>query len=146
MRHVEPSRSHTPPCPSPGAASSVRLRVNSCDACRVVASVVALRLRRQLGRVIRIGREPSMLPSEARYVVLTNIVALLGATFTLGFAPILLLAGAWLYPALQVVYALVYLPPLWLNRRRHHVAATTWLVLGSHLAVVSQVPVEGRGF
>ena len=102
--------------------------------------------RDTLGRLIRFGRTPEMAPSEARYVVLTNIVALLGATFTLGFAPILLLSGSLIYPALQVIYALVYLPPLWLNLRRRHLAATTWLLLGSHLAVVSQVVVEGTGF
>jgi class 3 adenylate cyclase len=103
--------------------------------------------RRQFtGRLIRIGRHPAMAPSAARYVVLTNIVALLGAVFTLGFAPVLVLSGDPLYPALQVVYALGYLPVLWLNHRGRHVAATTWLLLGSHLAVVSQVLVEGRGF
>jgi len=86
------------------------------------------------------------LPSEARYVVLTNIVAWLGIAFTLGFAPILLLSGSLLYPVLQFAYALVYLPTLYLNHRHHYVAATTWLLLGSHLAVVSQVLVEGSGF
>ena len=103
-------------------------------------------ISRLLGRMIRIGRTPSMLPSEARYVVLTNIVAILGAVFTLGFAPVLSLSGSLLYPMLQGAYALVYLPPLWLNRRGHHIAATTALLLGSHLAVVSQVLVEGHGF
>jgi class 3 adenylate cyclase len=87
-----------------------------------------------------------MLPSEARYVVLTNIIASLGVVFTLGFAPILIVTRSWIYPALQVAYALGYLPVLWLNYRRHHVAATTWLLLGSHLLVVSQVLVEGGGF
>jgi adenylate cyclase len=101
---------------------------------------------RTFGRLIRLGRDPAMLPSEARYVVLTNIVALLGCGFTLGFAPVLLLANAPVYPVLQICYALGYLPPLWLNHRGHRVAATTWLVLGSHLLVVSQVLVEGRGF
>ena len=100
----------------------------------------------RLARLIRIGRDPALLPSEARYVVLTNIVALLGVLFTLGFAPLLVISGSWLYPLLQGVYALVYLPALWFNHRRHHVAATTWLLLGSHLAVVSQVLVEGVGF
>jgi class 3 adenylate cyclase len=99
-----------------------------------------------LARVIRYGRTPAMPPSEARYVVLTNIVALLGVLFTLGFAPVLLLSGSWLYPALQLAYALVYLPTLWLNRRGHHSAATTWLMLGSQLVVISQVLVEGFGF
>jgi adenylate cyclase len=103
-------------------------------------------LTRVLGRVIRIGRDPTMRPSEARYVVLTNIVSVLGAVFTLGFAPVLLLSGSIIYPGLQLAYALGYLPPLWLNHRRMHTAATTWLVLGSHLLVVSQVLVEGRGF
>jgi len=103
-------------------------------------------LNRVFGRLIRIGREPSMLPSEARYVVLTNIVTLLGAAFTLGFAPVLLLSGSAIYPALQIAYALGYLPALWLNHRRHHIAATTWLLLGSHVLVVSQVLVEGSGF
>jgi len=87
-----------------------------------------------------------MPPSEARYVVLTNIVAVLGVVFTLGFAPVLVLSREPIYPVLQVGYALGYLPVLWLNHRRHHVAATTWLLLGSHLLVVSQVLVEGRGF
>jgi len=87
-----------------------------------------------------------MLPSEARYVVLTNIIASLGVVFTLAFAPILLVTRSWTYPALQVAYAFGYLPVLWLNYRRHHVAATTWLLLGSHLIVVSQVLVEGGGF
>ena len=98
------------------------------------------------GRLIRIGRDPTMPPSDARYVVLSNIVALLGALFTIGFAPVLLISGSAIYPALQVAYALGYLPTLWLNHRGHHVAATTWLLLGSHLLVVSQVLVEGRGF
>jgi class 3 adenylate cyclase len=101
---------------------------------------------RAFGRIIRIGRDPAMLPSEARYVVLTNIVAVLGVVFTLGFAPVLVLSREPIYPVLQVGYALGYLPVLWLNHRRHHVAATTWLLLGSHLLVVSQVLVEGRGF
>jgi class 3 adenylate cyclase len=104
------------------------------------------RIDRWFGRLIRIGRDPAMAPSEARYVVLSNILALLGVAFTLGFAPILLLSGAVVFPALQVVYALGYLPTLWLNSRGHRVAATTWLVLGSHLLVVSQVLVEGTGF
>jgi class 3 adenylate cyclase len=99
-----------------------------------------------LARVIRLGRDPAMLPSEARYVVLTNIVALLGALFSLGFAPVLLLTGTWLYPAMQVAYALAYLPTLLINRLGRHVLATLWLVLGSHLLVVSQVLVEGMGF
>ncbi|HEY0477007.1 MAG TPA: adenylate/guanylate cyclase domain-containing protein [Kofleriaceae bacterium] len=100
-------------------------------------------LARVLGRLIRIGRDPSMLPSEARYVVLSNIIAMLGVVFTLGFAPILLISGSLVFPALQVVYALGYLPTFWLNRRGHHAAATTWLVLSCHLLAVSQVLVEG---
>jgi class 3 adenylate cyclase len=101
------------------------------------------RVQRLFGRLIRIGRDPAMAPSEARYVVLSNIIAMLGVLFTLGFAPILLLSGSLVFPALQVVYALGYLPTLWLNHRGHRVAATTWLLLGSHLLVVSQVLVEG---
>ncbi len=99
-----------------------------------------------LARLIRLGRDPAMPPSEARYVVLTNIVALLGALFSLGFAPVLLLTGTSLYPALQVGYALAYLPTLLLNRMGRHLLATTWLVLGSHVLVMSQVLVEGMGF
>ena len=101
---------------------------------------------RLFGRWIRIGRVPSMVQSDARYVVLTNIIALLGVGFTLAFAPLLLAAGSGGYAGLQVLYAALYLPTLWLNRGEHHVAATTWLVLSSHLAVVSQVLVEGTGF
>ena len=104
------------------------------------------RIDRVFGRLIRIGRKPSMTPSEARYVVLSNIIAMLGVAFTLGFAPILLISGSLVFPALQVVYALGYLPTLWLNHRGHTTAATTWLLLGSHLLVVSQVLVEGSGF
>ncbi len=104
------------------------------------------RIGRAFGRWIRIGRDPTMLPSDARYVVLSNIIAILGAIFTLGFAPILVVSGEPIYPALQVVYALGYLPTLWLNHRGHHIAATTWLLVGSHLLVVSQVLVEGTGF
>ena len=81
----------------------------------VAAPAIYDRLGRRLGRLIRFGREPTMLASDARYVVLTNIVAILGWAFTLCFAPILVLSGSLLYPALQVVYALVYLPTLWLN-------------------------------
>jgi adenylate cyclase len=103
-------------------------------------------VQRLFGRLIRIGRDPAMAPSEARYVVLSNIIALLGVAFTLGFAPVLLLSGSLVYPALQVVYALGYLPTLWLNHRRRHIAATTWLLLGSHLLAVSQILVEGTGF
>jgi class 3 adenylate cyclase len=103
-------------------------------------------LDRLFGRLIRIGREPRMLPSEARYVVLTNIVALLAIVFTLGFAPVMLLGGHALYPAMQGVYALAYVPALWLNHRRHHVAATTSLLAGSHLAVLGQLLVGGRGY
>jgi adenylate cyclase len=102
-------------------------------------------LERGFGRVIRLGRDPAMLPSEARYVVLTNIVAVLGVVFTLSFAPVLVLAGHAIYPALQLVYVLGYLPALWLNHRRHHVAATTTLLLGSHLTAVAQVLVVGTG-
>ena len=87
-----------------------------------------------------------MAPPAARYVVLSNIIALLGVAFTLGFAPVLLLSGHMVFPALQVAYAVGYLPTLWLNHRGHRVAATTWLLLGGHLLVVSQVLVEGTGF
>jgi class 3 adenylate cyclase len=110
------------------------------------AFVASPRVQRLFGRLIRFGRDPAMAPSAARYVVLTNIVALLGVTFTLGFAPILLLSGSLVFPALQVAYALGYLPALWLNHRGHHIAATTWLLLGSHLLVISQILVEGTGF
>jgi class 3 adenylate cyclase len=104
------------------------------------------RIDRLFGRWIRIGRIPSMPQAEARYVVLTNIIALLGVGFSLAFAPLLLAAGSGLYAGLQAVYAALYLPTFWLNHRRHHFAATTWLVLSSHLAVVSQVLVEGTDF
>jgi class 3 adenylate cyclase len=87
-----------------------------------------------------------MLPSTARYVVLSNILACLGVAFTLAFAPILVLTRSWLYPILQVTYAFGYLPVLWLNYRRRYLAASVWLLLGSHLIVVSQVVVEGQGF
>jgi len=92
---------------------------------------VPLTVRRRLARWIRIGRTPEMLPSEARYVVLANIIALLGVVFTLGFAPFLAITGSWIYPALQIIYALGYLPVSWLNRRGHRLAATTWLLLGA---------------
>ncbi len=101
-------------------------------------------LDKLFGRLIRIGREPDMTSAVARYVVLTNIIAILGVGFTLGFGPILVLSGASLYPELQVLYALGYLPTLWLNWRGHHLAATTWLVLGGQLLVIAQVLVEGR--
>src|SRR5262249_38666118 len=104
------------------------------------------RVQRLFGRLIRIGRDPAMAPSEARYVVLTNIIAILGAAFTLGFAPVLLLSGALVYPAPPVAYPLGYLPALALIQRGRHIGATTWLVLGSHLLVVSQVLVEGTEF
>ena len=68
------------------------------------------RIQRLFGRLIRIGRDPAMLPSEARYVVLTNIIAMLGVVFTLGFAPILVISGSPIYPALQILYALGFLP------------------------------------
>ena len=68
------------------------------------------RTQRLFGRLIRIGRDPEMAPSEARYVVLSNIIAMLGVAFTLGFAPILLISGSLVFPALQIVYALGYLP------------------------------------
>ncbi len=100
-------------------------------------------LERLFGRLIRIGRAPEMAPSEARYVVLSNIIAMLGVAFTLGFAPILVFSGSPVFPALQVVYALGYLPVLWLNHRHHHTAAATYLVLSSHLLAISQVLVEG---
>ncbi|HEX2688674.1 MAG TPA: adenylate/guanylate cyclase domain-containing protein [Kofleriaceae bacterium] len=108
--------------------------------------VASPRVQRLFGRLIRLGRDPAMAPSAARYVVLTNIVAMLGVVFTLGFAPVLLLSGALVFPALQVVYALGYLPTLWLNHRGRRIAATTWLLLGGHLLVVSQILVEGTGF
>jgi class 3 adenylate cyclase len=108
--------------------------------------IASPRVQRLFGRLIRIGRDPAMAPSTARYVVLSNIIAMLGVAFTLGFAPVLLLSGSLVFPALQVVYALGYLPTFWLNHRGHTVAATTWLLLGGHLLVVSQVLVEGTGF
>jgi adenylate cyclase len=108
--------------------------------------VIPARIDRLFGRWIRIGREPAMVQSEARYVVLTNIMAFLGVGFTLAFAPILAISGSALYVGLQAVYAALYLPTLWLNHRHHHIAATTWLLLSSHLSVVSQVLVEGTGF
>jgi len=100
-------------------------------------------VQRLFGRLIRIGRAPEMAPSEARYVVLSNIIAMLGVAFTLGFAPILVFSGSPVFPALQVAYALGYLPVLWLNHRHHHTAAATYLVLSSHLLAISQVLVEG---
>ncbi|MGE5181374.1 MAG: adenylate/guanylate cyclase domain-containing protein, partial [Acidobacteriota bacterium] len=103
-------------------------------------------LDRLFGRLIRIGRDPTLLPSEARYVVLTNIVAILGVVLTLAFAPVLLLTDHAIYPLLQGVYACAYLPALWLNHRRRHVAATTSLLVGSHLAVLGQLVVGGRGY
>ena len=103
-------------------------------------------VQKLLGRWIRIGRRPEMTPAAARYVVLTNIIALLAILFTLGFAPFLMITRSAIYPALQVGYALGYAPVLWLNHRGHRIAATTWLVLGSHLFVASQVLVEGVGF
>jgi class 3 adenylate cyclase len=103
-------------------------------------------LDRLFGRLIRIGRDPQMLPSEARYVVLTNIVAILAVLFTLAFAPVLLLTDHAIYPLLQGVYACAYLPALWLNHRGRHVAATTSLLVGSHLAVLAQLLVGGRGY
>ena len=75
--------------------------------------------------------------------MLTNIIALLGVLFTLGFAPVLLVSGSWLLAVLQVVYAAGYLPTFWLNRKGDHMAATAFLVLGSHLLALSQVLVEG---
>jgi len=107
---------------------------------------VPMAIRRRLARWIRIGRRPEMLPSEARYVVLANIIALLAVLFTLGFAPFLVITGSWIYPALQVGYALGYLPVLWLNHRGRRLAATTWLLLGGHVLVGVQVMVEGVGF
>jgi class 3 adenylate cyclase len=101
------------------------------------------RLQRVFARLIRTGRDPALAPSEARYVVLTNIIAMLGVVFTLGFAPILVISGSPIYPALQILYALGFLPTFWLNRRRHHAAATTWLVLSCHVLAVFQVLVEG---
>src|SRR4051812_33628056 len=95
------------------------------------------------GKLIRLGRSPAMAPSEARYVVLTNIVAILGVIFTLGFAPVLLISGSSTLAALQLLYVIGYLPTLWLNQRGNHIAATTSLLLGSHLLAVSQVLVEG---
>src|SRR6201995_4000643 len=112
----------------------------------MIGLVVTPRLRRLFARVIRLSRDPQMLPSEARYVVLSNIVALLGCAFTLGFAPVLILSGSAIYPIVQGGYALLYLPTLWLNHRGHRIAATTWLLLGSHLIVVSQWLFEGAGF
>jgi adenylate cyclase len=97
-------------------------------------------------RLIRIGRDPAMSASDARYVVLTNIVALLGVAFMLGFAPILVLTGSWVYPLLQVGYALVHLIPLWLNHRRHHVAATTVMLFVGHAVALIQVLVAGHRF
>jgi adenylate cyclase len=101
------------------------------------------RVERLLGRLIRIGRDPEMPPSEARYVVLTNIIAMLGVVFTLGFAPVLLVSGSWMLAVLQVLYAAGYLPTFWLNRKGDHVTATAFLLLGSHLLALSQVLVEG---
>ncbi|HEY0254157.1 MAG TPA: hypothetical protein VGC41_21660, partial [Kofleriaceae bacterium] len=100
---------------------------------------------RWLARMIRAGRVASMTSSDARYIVLTNIVALLGVGFSLAFAPILILSGHALYPLLQIAYAAIYVPPLYLNLRGHRTAATTWLIVASHVAVFSQVLVEGVG-
>ncbi len=87
-----------------------------------------------------------MKPAAAKYVVLTNIVALLGVVFTLSFGPMLLLTGSLFYPAMQVVYSLGYLPVLLLNHLRMHRAATLWLLLGGQVLVVAQVLVDGTGF
>lgn len=100
---------------------------------------------RWFARLIRTGRKTSFTPGDARYIVLTNIVALLGFGFSLAFAPVLVISGHALYPLLQIAYAAVYLPTLLLNRSGHHTLATTWLILASHVAVISQVLVEGVG-
>ncbi|HSN24692.1 MAG TPA: hypothetical protein VLT45_00355, partial [Kofleriaceae bacterium] len=105
-----------------------------------------VQLDRWFGRLIRIGRDPRLLPSEARYVVLTNIVAVLGVVFTLGFAPVLLLTGTAIYPLLQLVYPLAFVPALWLNHRHRHVAATTSMLVGGQLAVIAQVLVGGPDY
>ncbi len=95
------------------------------------------------GRLIRLGRSPTMAPSDARYIVLTNIVAILGVVFTVGFAPVLLISGSWQLSALQLLYVIGYVPALLLNERGNPIAATTSLLLGSHLLAVSQVLVVG---
>jgi class 3 adenylate cyclase len=100
-------------------------------------------LDKLFGRLIRIGRTPEMTTHVARYVVLTNIVAILGVVFTVGFGMLLLVLGSPIHAGLQVLYALGYLPTLWLNKRGRHLAATTWMVLGGHLLVDVQVFVEG---
>jgi class 3 adenylate cyclase len=130
-----------------GAGSAATARAGSLALqWRVLRRIIASpRVQQLFGRLIRIGRDPEMVPSEARYVVLTNIIAMLGVVFTLGFAPVLVLAGRPVLPALQVACAFAYLPTFWLNHRRHHFAATTYLLLGSHLTVLAQVLVEGTG-
>ncbi len=100
-------------------------------------------LDKLFGRLIRIGRTPAMPTAIARYVVLTNIVAILGVVFTVGFGSILLVLGSPVHAGLQVLYALGYLPTIALNKRGHHLAATTWLVFGGHVLVAIQVLVEG---
>ncbi|MFT3692067.1 MAG: adenylate/guanylate cyclase domain-containing protein [Kofleriaceae bacterium] len=100
---------------------------------------------RWFARMIRVGRDASLNASDARYIVLTNIVALLGVGFSLAFAPILVISGHALYPLLQIAYAAVYVPTLFFNRSGHHTLATTWLIVASHVAVITQVLVEGVG-
>ncbi|MGE5184498.1 MAG: adenylate/guanylate cyclase domain-containing protein [Acidobacteriota bacterium] len=120
--------------------------MSGTESIQPATSHARIAIERAIGRLIRIGRDPGMAPSEARYVVLTNIVAAVGVVFTLGFAPVLIVSGSWQYPLLQIAYALGYVPPLWLNHRGHHVAATTWLLLGSHVLVIDQVLAAGGGF
>ena len=106
------------------------------------------RAYRTLGRLIRIGRDPAMAPSEARYVVLSNIVAMLGVAFTLGVRadPGARRARGCTRRCRSPTRS-CYLPTLWLNHARpphrgDHVAAARQPPASSS----SQVLVEGTGF
>ena len=68
-------------------------------------------------------------PSDAKYIILTNSVGLVGVLVSALYLLVnLSLASPMGGP---VASAVVYGLPLWLNRRRCYWAATTWMCLGS---------------
>ena len=102
------------------------------------ADIEAMSLRHVLHELTHLGVTPETPPSDAKYIILTNSVSLLGVLVSFLYLLVNLSVenrdSVQLGPPL--LSAAVYVLPPWLNHRRRYWAATTFLciaALGTHL-------------
>ena len=100
--------------------------------------IEAMSLRHVLHELTHLGVTPETPPSDAKYIILTNSVSLLGVLVSFLYLLVNLSVenrgSVQLGPPL--LSAAVYVLPPWLNHRRRYWAATTFLciaALGTHL-------------